>query len=241
MLWLLVLLYGLSVFVVSGWIFVWFMHVIAILNAKLNLHQKLPVAHSSPSPSGPTAHSDSTVIAVDADGDQTLPGVSVIKPLVGVDPYLASNLDSFFCMRYPLFELLFCVSDERDSSLEVVRKLMAKYPAVSAKVFVGGCKVGTNPKINNMQPGYAAAAYDTILISDSGIKSKSLSAVSLQRVCCCPAAASPLSSCACNHNPIPHSLWSDEGQVSPLSLSPAVPLLLLSLSHTHSHSLLLAQ
>lgn len=167
MLWVLVLLYGLSVFIVSGWIFVWFMHVIAILNAKLSLHQKLPAAQSSSSSPCPT-----TVIAVDDD----LPPVSIIKPLVGVDPYLASNLDSFFCIRYPIFELLFCVNDDRDSSLEVVRKLMAKYPSVDAKIFVGGSKVGTNPKINNMQPGYAAAAYSTILISDSGIKSEYLSA-----------------------------------------------------------------
>jgi ceramide glucosyltransferase len=182
MLWLIVLLYGLSVFVVSGWIFVWLMHVFAILNAKLNLHQKLPAVTASHCPSPPqlspaAAHSPaSTVIAVDEEQEeqnkQKLPGVSVIKPLVGVDPYLASNLDSFFCMRYPIFELLFCVNDDQDSSLEVVRRLMAKYPAVDAKVFVGGCKVGTNPKINNMQPGYAAAAYDIILISDSGIKSE---------------------------------------------------------------------
>lgn len=164
MLWVLVLLYGLSVFIVSGWIFVWCLHVTAILNAKLNLHKKpIPPSHPSAAPAG------STVIAVD---EPDLPGVSVIKPLVGSDPYLASNLDSFFCMQYPLFELLFCVNDERDSALEVVRRLMAKYPAVDAKVFVGGSKVGTNPKINNMQPGYEAAAYDLILISDSGIKSK---------------------------------------------------------------------
>lgn len=49
---------------------------------------------------------------------------------------------------------------------------MEKFPAVDAHLFLGGSVVGVNPKINNMQPGYEAAKYEYIMISDSGIRSK---------------------------------------------------------------------
>ena len=35
------------------------------------------------------------------------------------------------------YELLFCVEDETDSALMVVRSLMEKYPKIDAKLFIG--------------------------------------------------------------------------------------------------------
>jgi ceramide glucosyltransferase len=81
------------------------------------------------------------------------PGVSIIKPLCGVDSALKSNLETYFTMKYPLYELLLCVESPGDEAVEVCRNLMAKYPSMDARLFItGGTKVGLNPKIKNMQP-----------------------------------------------------------------------------------------
>ncbi|XP_054161394.1 ceramide glucosyltransferase-B-like isoform X2 [Oppia nitens] len=144
-------LYGLAVFLVASWVFVWIMHLMAIFNGKRKLHKKCEVM---------------------AQTESALPGISIIKPLVGIDTNLFTNLESFFTMTYPQFELLFCVHDEKDASVMFINRLIDKYPEVEAKLFIGGAKVGVNPKINNMEPGYKAAKYELILISDSGIRMK---------------------------------------------------------------------
>lgn len=141
-------IYGLAVCISVFWAGNWIVHFLALFHAKWKLHRKV---------------SKSVV----EDG---LPGVSILKPLSGDDPNLYQNVETFFLQSYPLYELLFCVEDKSDPCLPVVQGLMEKYSQVDASLFIGGETVGVNPKINNMHPGYKAAKYDLIMISDSGIR-----------------------------------------------------------------------
>lgn len=105
--------------------------------------------------------------------ESPFPSVSIVKPLKKVDPNLSTNLETFFTMQYPsFFELLFCIEDKNDPAVEVVRNLLEKYPKVNARLFIGGSKVGVNPKINNMNAAYMEAKSELIMISDSGIRMK---------------------------------------------------------------------
>ncbi|KAI9558459.1 hypothetical protein GHT06_015246 [Daphnia sinensis] len=132
------------------WIGYWLVHILAIVYGKWKLHRK-----SCKQPK-----------------ETPYPAVSILKPLTGVDVNLFSNLETFFTMQYPVYELLFCIGDESDPSLMLVKKLMEKYPNIDARIFIGGEKVGINPKINNIQLGYASAKYELFMISDSGIRMK---------------------------------------------------------------------
>lgn len=138
---------GLAILILGGWLFVWMMHIIALIYGKYRLHRPLP-----------------TLCPEDT------PGVSIIKPLVGVDPHLYSNLESFFKLKYPSYEILFCVQDDSDPAIMIVQKLIELYPDVDAKLFIGIKYIGPNGKINNMIKAYEAAKHENILISDSCIK-----------------------------------------------------------------------
>lgn len=95
--------------------------------------------------------------------------VSVIKPIRGADSFLENNLESFFRIQYPEFEILFCIADENDPATSIVRKLQKKYPKVNSTLIIGDVNVGANPKVNNMVKAYAQAQFDWLLISDSNV------------------------------------------------------------------------
>ena len=65
-----------------------------------------------------------------------VPGVSILRPLKGLDTNLYENLESTFLQEYSNFEIFFCVEDEHDQALVIVRDLMAKYPAVDAHIAI---------------------------------------------------------------------------------------------------------
>lgn len=98
--------------------------------------------------------------------------VTILKPLKGADSDLKQNLETFFNLDYPKFELLFSVADPFDPAFDVACELIRKHPHVRARLITGDVKVGANPKINNMVKSYGQAAYDWLLISDSNVRVK---------------------------------------------------------------------
>lgn len=136
-----------AVAIFLGSLFDWFIHAVALLFGFRHLYKKL-----------------------EPRTEDELPGVSIIKPLTGVDPHLKSNLETFFKLNYPKYELLFSVESENDPAILVVKSLIESYPNVDAKLFIGGRIVGANGKVNNMVKPYEAAKYDAVVISDSGIR-----------------------------------------------------------------------
>ena len=105
--------------------------------------------------------------------DASLPTVTVLKPLKGLDIDLYENLSTFCRQDYPTFQIVFGVADADDPAVQVVRQLQAHYPSVHIDLVVDGRIYGTNYKISNLHNMYRVATHDVIVIADSDIRVRS--------------------------------------------------------------------
>lgn len=99
----------------------------------------------------------------------TLPGVSILRPLCGIENNLEETLASTFLLDYPNYEIIFCVALPSDAAIAVVERLMARHPNIDAKLVIGDDRICVNPKLNNLKKGWEAARYDWVVMVDSNV------------------------------------------------------------------------
>jgi ceramide glucosyltransferase len=102
-------------------------------------------------------------------GSVAMPPITIVRPVCGLDNFVEETLRTSFELAYPQFELIFCVASGRDPVAPVVRKLIAAYPQVPARLLVGDDRVSCNPKLNNCVKGWRAAKHDWIALIDSNV------------------------------------------------------------------------
>jgi ceramide glucosyltransferase len=100
----------------------------------------------------------------------SMPPVTILKPLKGRDEGLESNLRSFFELDYPTYQLVFGVAEATDPAIETVRQLMREYPGRDAELVIGAPAFGLNPKVENLAAMDRYRRHDLLLISDSNVR-----------------------------------------------------------------------
>lgn len=99
------------------------------------------------------------------------PGVSVLKPLSGVDDELEENLRSFVGQRTDgrPYEVLLGVSDVKDAAYPLALEAVRRWPHIF-RVVVQQDAPGLNPKVNQLLTLERAARHELLVISDSNVR-----------------------------------------------------------------------
>lgn len=97
-------------------------------------------------------------------------GVSVLKPLCGIDEDLERNLASFFHLEHEPLQLVCGAADAADPALECVRRLARRYPGRDVTIVIGADDAAASPKVGLMESLLPHARHDVILLSDSNVR-----------------------------------------------------------------------
>jgi ceramide glucosyltransferase len=97
------------------------------------------------------------------------PGVSILKPLCGIDDQLEENLAAFASLDYRDYEVLLGVRSTSDPAWELALRTVRRWPS-RFRVVVQRGEPGLNPKVNQLIGLARAARNDLLVISDSNVR-----------------------------------------------------------------------
>lgn len=96
-------------------------------------------------------------------------GVSILRPVCGIENFIEETLQSTFALDHPRYEVVFCVADADDPVIPLVQRLIAAHSLIDARLLIGNSTASTNPKLNNLIKGWRASRYDWVLMADSNV------------------------------------------------------------------------
>lgn len=98
------------------------------------------------------------------------PGVSLLKPIRGVDFASYENFASFCKQEYPEYEILFGVNDASDPAVAMIERVIGGHPDCRIKLIVGAPEIGTNRKVNMLAWLAHEACYEVISLTDGDVR-----------------------------------------------------------------------
>lgn len=97
-------------------------------------------------------------------------GITVLKPLKGLDIGLYDNLATLCRQRYAPFQVICGVASEEDPAAAVVRRLQRDFPDVDLELVADERIYGANYKVSNLMNMLPHAKHELIVIADSDIR-----------------------------------------------------------------------
>jgi ceramide glucosyltransferase len=97
------------------------------------------------------------------------PGITVFKPVRGLDPETRNCLESFLTQDYQPFQVLFGVADPSDPVLPLLETLRQTFPG-QIEVIICPENLGHNPKVSILRQLEPHARYDLLVVADGDVK-----------------------------------------------------------------------
>ncbi len=102
-----------------------------------------------------------------------LPRVSILKPVSNMDDGMEANLETFFTIDYPAYEVIFGLDTDDAACRELIEKVIKKYPAVNARLILCRKEKKLNPKITTLSNIEPHASGDIFWMTDSNVRVES--------------------------------------------------------------------
>ncbi|MBD0261652.1 MAG: bacteriohopanetetrol glucosamine biosynthesis glycosyltransferase HpnI [Tolypothrix sp. T3-bin4] len=98
------------------------------------------------------------------------PPITILKPICGLDIDTYENFASFCKQDYPEYQIIFGVRDEKDPSVQVVKKIIEDFPEIDISLVISDRTIGTNLKVSNLANAEVEAKYSLLLLADSDVR-----------------------------------------------------------------------
>ncbi len=99
-----------------------------------------------------------------------LPGITVLKPLKGLDETTRECLESFLTQDYHPYQVVFGVNDPGDPLLPLLRELQRSFPQPQVEIVICPAQLGLNPKVGKLRQMEPLARHDLLVIADADVK-----------------------------------------------------------------------
>jgi len=98
------------------------------------------------------------------------PGITVFKPVRGLDPETRECLESFLTQDYHPYQVLFGVADPSDPVLPLLETFRQAAPSGQVEVKLCPETLGHNPKVSILRQLEPLARYDLLVVADGDVK-----------------------------------------------------------------------
>lgn len=99
----------------------------------------------------------------------SLPPVSILRPLKGIDERTEENLRSLAHLDYPEREIVLVVASPADPVVPLLHRFREQHPHLSVTVVIDPTPHGTNPKVSSLINGLPFCRHPLIALTDADV------------------------------------------------------------------------